>query len=206
MQPDDIVHLPRSLALFIVAALAGAAALSLVASRHDATPSVTPAAVTDLATRVGVIRRQLDRPDAAGRVGAPAPDFEWNAPEARTLRLGDLHGRTLIVNFWATWCVPCRTEMPILDAVARQDPDLVVLGVDLQEDGPAVRAFFDRYDLTAIQPLLDTDAETFRRWNVFTLPTTYFVDRDGRIQHLAIGAMSEDAIRAGLRKARAGSG
>ncbi len=202
MALDSSPRIPRPLALLIVAAIAGAAALSFFWPRSNGVSTAGTNETTSSASAVGVIRRQIDVAGSAGRITAPAPDFEWNAADGRTMSLQDLRGRTLIVNFWATWCVPCRTELPILDAVARDDPDLVVLGVDLQEDGAAVRSFFDHYGLTAIQPLLDTDGETFRRWGVLALPTTFFLDREGRIQHLATGGMTEDAIRAGLRKAR----
>ncbi len=204
MALESSARIPRPLALLIVAAIVGAAGVSFVWPRGSGAPA---AGMNDTSSNaapsaVGVIRRQIDVPGSAGRIAAPAPDFEWNAPDGRTLHLQDLRDKTVVVNFWATWCVPCRTELPILDAIARDDPELIVLGVDLQEDGSAVRSFFDHYGLMAIEPLLDTDGETFRRWGVIALPTTFFLDHEGRIQHLARGGMTEDAIRAGLRKAR----
>ena len=207
MQVETQARLPRSLALLITGAIVGATVLSLLWPRVVATKEGGPdePAPSSLPSGVGVIRRQIDSPGSAGRIGAPAPQFEWNAPDGRTRRLGDLRGTTLVVTYWATWCVPCRQEMPALDAAARADPELVVLGVDLEEDGSAVRGFFDRYALTAIQPLLDTDGATFQRWGVFTLPTTFFIDRDGTIQHLVVGGpMSADAIKTAIRKARSG--
>lgn len=207
MQVDAETRLPRPLALLITGAIVGATVLSLLWPRLASTQDRGPnePAPTSLPSGVGVIRRQIDSPGSAGRIGAPAPQFEWNAPDGRTLRLGDLRSKTLVVTYWATWCVPCRQEMPALDAAARADTELVVLGVDLEEDGSAVRAFFDRYALTAIEPLLDTDGATFQRWGVFTLPTTFFIDRDGTIQHLVVGGpMSADAIKTAIRKARSG--
>lgn len=207
MQVDAETRLPRPLALLITGAIVVATALSLLWPRLAATQDrgSNEPAPTSLPSGVGVIRRQIDSPGSAARIGAPAPQFEWNAPDGRTLRLGDLRGKTLVVTYWATWCVPCRQEMPALDAAARADTELVVLGVDLEEDGSAVRGFFDRYALTAIEPLLDTDGATFQRWGVFTLPTTFFIDRDGRIQHLVVGGpMSADAIKTAIRKARSG--
>jgi len=198
--PSLAPRFPRPVALLIAAAVVGAAAVSLAWPSLTSTAEQAPPSVP---TGVGVIRRQIDNAGGAGRVGAAAPEFEWNAPDGRTRRLGDLRGKVLVVNFWATWCVPCRQEMPTLDRLARQNADVVVLGVDLQEDGAKVREFFDRYELTTIQPLLDTDGATLRRWGVVSLPTTFFVDRDGVVRHVVLGGpMSEDAITTGITKAR----
>lgn len=197
-QPDP-TRLPRPVAFVVVGAIALAVALALASSIRTETssPATGP-------TAVGVIRRQIDTPDSGGRVGAAAPDFEWNAPDGRTLRLADLRGKTVLLTFWATWCVPCREEMPLFDRVARADPDLIVLAIDLQEDGAAVRSFFDRYALTALRPVLDIDGATFRRYGVLSLPTNVFVDGAGMIRHIAIGGpMKEDAVRGALARARA---
>ena len=200
---DNPARLPRPVALVILAAIVGATLASLIRPQFD--PTMLPAASTgslDVRAGVGVIVRQVDAPDRSSRIGGLAPEFEWTTADGRTLRVGDLRVSVVVVNFWATWCVPCRTELPLLDALARDDGDVTVLAVDLQEDAAAVRAYFDRYGLTAITPLIDPNADTFRRWSVFTLPTTYFVDHTGRIQHLAVGAMTEDALRDGIRRAR----
>lgn len=201
MDLDRAARIPRPIAIFVIAAIAGATAVSF------AWPTLTRAASEppslSLPTGAGVIRRQIDEAGHAPRISARAPDFEWNAPDGRTRRLQDLHGKTLVVNFWATWCVPCRQEMPALDGVAQRDGDLVVLAVDLQEPGTTVREFFDRYELKAIEPLLDLDGATTRRWGVVSLPTTFFVDRDGVIRHLVVGGpMTEEAIANGVAKAR----
>jgi cytochrome c biogenesis protein CcmG/thiol:disulfide interchange protein DsbE len=153
-------------------------------------------------TQVGVIRRQIDGPNMAGRVGAHAPDFERNAPDGSTRTLATLRGKVVVVNFWATWCKPCRTEMPMLNSVARGS-DAVFLAVDLQEDGAKARSFFDQLALDRLEPILDLDGQTTRRYGVVGLPVTFFIDGQGVIRHVERGELTDaDAVRDGIAKSR----
>lgn len=153
-------------------------------------------------TQVGIIRRQIDGPNMAGRVGALAPDFEWNAPDGSTRTLATLPGKVVVVNFWATWCKPCRTEMPLLNSVARGS-DAVFLAVDLQEDGAKARSFFDQLALDRLEPILDLDGQTTCRYGVVGLPATFFIDGQGVIRYVERGEFADaDAIREGIAKAR----
>jgi len=106
------------------------------------------------------------------------------------------------VNFWATWCPPCREEMPALQRVAASESDVVVLEVDLMEPGDKARSFLDSLGLDRLQPVLDSDGATTRRYGVLSLPSTFFVDKDGVIRHLELTAVSEAQIRTGIQKAR----
>jgi thiol-disulfide isomerase/thioredoxin len=150
----------------------------------------------------GVIRAQVQGDGAAGRIGATAPDFEWADLDGKTLRLSSYRGKVVVVNFWATWCLPCREEMPALQRVAASEPNVVVLEVDLMEPGDKARSFLDSLGLDRLQPVLDSDGATTRRYGVLTLPSTFFVDRDGVIRHLELRQMTEAMIRTGIQKAR----
>jgi peroxiredoxin len=153
-------------------------------------------------TRVGVIRRQIVAPGMAGRIGATAPDFEWNAPDGTTRTLADLRGTVVVVTFWATWCRPCRTEMPALNDVARGS-DAVFLAVDLLEDGAKARSFLDQLALDHLEPILDLDGQTTRRYGVVGLPVTFFIDAQGTVRHVERGeVLDADMVRAGIVKAR----
>jgi peroxiredoxin len=151
---------------------------------------------------VGIIRAQIEGEGVAGRIGATAPDFEWRGADGQTVRLSTYRGKVVVVNFWATWCAPCREEMPALQRVAATERDVVVLEVDLMESGDKARSFLDSLGLDRLQPVLDTDGATTRRFGVLTLPSTFFIDRDGVIRHLELTALKEEQIRAGVRKAR----
>lgn len=193
----------RGLAFALIALAAATAALLaraplLQLARADSpSPSAGP---------VGAIYQQIERPGSAPRIWAPAPPFAWVTPEGALTDLDALRGRRVVINFWATWCLPCRDEMPALEQVAARHPDIVFLEVDLQEGGEYVAAFFARYGLTHLQPVLDPEGKTTNRYGVLSLPTTFFVDGSGVIQHIRIGGpMSEDEIERGIAKASGGS-
>lgn len=134
-----------------------------------------------------------DPPSQALRVAHPdtpglAPDFRLATPDGRTIALGDLRGRLVFLNFWATWCPPCRVEMPSMERLHREfkDQGLVVLAVDLQESPRQVARFMRDFRLT-FPALLDAEAEVAARYGVRGIPTTFLIDRQGRIVGSAVG-------------------
>ena len=185
--------LPRWIAAIIIGAIALASLAALLWPILN-----KPATVTD----AGVIRAQIQADGSAGRIGAVAPDFEWTGLDGQTLRLSSYRGKVVVVNFWATWCPPCREELPALQRVAASESDVVVLEVDLMEPGDKARSFLDSLGLDRLEPVLDTDGATTRRFGVLSLPSTFFVDKDGVIRHLELTAVTEAQIRNGIRKAR----
>ncbi len=190
--------MPRAVggALFAIIAVA-----SLIALAWPQLPVNQPSTFAG-PTAVGVIRADLDESGAAGRISALAPNFEWNAPNGKVMRLSELRGKVVVINFWATWCVPCRQEMPAIARVARATPDVVFLAIDLQEDGAKVRSFFDQLGLDPLQPLLDTTGSTTRRYGPVSLPTTFFIDKGGVIRHIELGGpMDDETVRKGIAKA-----
>jgi len=189
-------QLPRWIAAIIIGAIALASLAALVA------PSLGISKIFGGPTEVGVIRRLIDDPNAAPRIGAVAPDFEWNAPDGTTRKLSDLRGKIVVINFWATWCAPCRQEMPALQRVAGST-DAVFLAVDLLEDGTRVRGFMDSLALDRLTPLLDLDGAVTRKYSVLELPQTFFIDAQGVIRHIEHGAILDDAaVKRGIDKAR----
>jgi peroxiredoxin len=128
--------------------------------------------------------------DPAPIVGAPAPDFSLETVDGERLTLSDLRGKVVAINFWATWCAPCRLEMPDLEARAEQFPDrLAVLGVNFAETAEEVDAF--RREIGVEFPLLlDPEADVQRLYRVLGYPTTFFVDEEGTIRYQHVGLMS----------------
>lgn len=118
----------------------------------------------------------------------PAPEFELPGLDGRRVGLRALRGRVVLVNFWATWCAPCREEMPALDRLARElaPRGLVVLAVNHQEDAEGVRAFVRELGL-GLPVLLDAEGTVAERYRVRGLPTTAFVARDGTLVGVAVG-------------------
>ena len=136
--------------------------------------------------------------DPAPIVGAPAPDFSLETVDGQRVTLSDLQGKVVAVNFWATWCAPCRLEMPDLEARAEQFPDrLSVLGVNFAETAEEVEAF--RKEVGIEFPLLlDPKADVQRLYRVLGYPTTFFVDEEGTIRYQHIGLMSPGQLDAYL--------
>ena len=142
---------------------------------------------------IGAIsKRNENRPDP--QVGSPAPDFQLEALSGDAVRLSDFRGKPVLINFWATWCGPCRLEMPAIESrFEEHKSDLVVLGINFDESASDVRAFVQELGLT-FTILLDPGGEVQKLYKIRGYPTTYLVDADGvvRIQH--IGVMTQDQL------------
>ncbi|MEW6591063.1 MAG: TlpA disulfide reductase family protein [Pseudomonadota bacterium] len=139
----------------------------------------------------------------------PAPALKLKDIEGKSHDLAKLRGKVVLINFWATWCPPCRREMPSMERLAQRfkGQPFVVLAVDVGEDPDTIEAFTSQLDTTLTFPiLLDSRSHAMRAWKVAGLPTTFLVDKQGRIVASAIGGREFDhpeivaAIRALLAK------
>ena len=133
----------------------------------------------------------------AAHVNFRAPPFSLTALDGSHLTLDDLRGRPVLVTFWATWCLPCREEMPALQAAfeAHRDQGLVVVAINAGEDDPAVTAFIRDFRLT-FSILLDRDSQVLGQYQVQALPTSFFLDRAGIVRAASIGGMNRAYIEA----------
>jgi peroxiredoxin len=120
--------------------------------------------------------------------GGAAPALALQDLAGREVRLADLRGRTVVVNFWATWCAPCVAEMPSLQALHESlaDDGVRVLAVNMQENPSRVRAFVERLALT-FTVVRDPDGRTGRAWGARALPTSFVIAPDGRVALVAMG-------------------
>lgn len=138
-------------------------------------------------------------------VGRAGPDFLLERPGGGTLRLSDLQGSPVILNFWATWCPPCRAEIPELVAVYERYKarGLVIVGVDLQEADDIVLGFADEFGIT-FPLVIDRDGELGDSWRlggpIKGIPTSYFIDATGVIRDQYYGPMTKDALAERLAK------
>jgi DsbE subfamily thiol:disulfide oxidoreductase len=129
--------------------------------------------------------------------GFAAPDFELQSLSGQTVSLDDYAGQVVIVNLWATWCPPCRLEMPGLNRfhTAHKDQGLVVLAVNAQEAEPQVASFIEEMGFT-FQVLLDSQGQVISRYDVRSFPTTFVIDRQGVIQYVHTGAITVEQLQA----------
>jgi len=134
----------------------------------------------------------------------PAPAFELEALAATAIRLSDYRGKLVLVNFWATFCAPCRKEMPALQGIWTDyaDKGLVVLAIAADREGRGSVAPYITDGGYSFPVALDPDGEVRNRYEVSALPTTYLVGRDGRFVARLIGERAWDSpgFRAFLKK------
>jgi peroxiredoxin len=118
-----------------------------------------------------------------------AQNFILNDLNGSEVSLEDYRGKIILMNFWATWCLPCRIEMPSMQKLYTKfkDNGFTILAIDLQEDADSVRSFKDQYQLN-FPILLDSDGSVGEYYGVISIPTTYLIDRDGYIIGGAMGA------------------
>jgi peroxiredoxin len=123
----------------------------------------------------------------------PAPDFSLLDMDGTVFRLSDYRGRVLIVNFWATWCPPCREEMPSMQRAWEQlrAEGMLMIGINVGEDEDTIFQFTADYPVD-FPLLLDSDSAVTGRWPVRGLPTTFVVDPAGRLVYQAIGSREWD--------------
>jgi peroxiredoxin len=139
----------------------------------------------------GVLATAQGAAPAAGgaELGQPAPDFTLPDLAGKPVRLAGFRGqKTVLLNFWATWCVPCREEMPTLERLSRERRgSLVVLGINVDVVGKdKVQAFVRELGLT-FPILLDPETVVGKRYRVRALPTSFLIDRDGVLRHREVG-------------------
>lgn len=149
-------------------------------------------------------REAAPQGQAMSEVNRPAPAFTTPALDGGTVTLADYGGKVVLLNFWGTWCEPCKRELPALEQAHQTygDQGLAVIGVNLTDDEQAqgrdtaqIRAFLDQYGVT--YPIaLDTQGDLTNAYRVFPLPTSFFIDQQGRIRYVHIGELTLEDVAA----------
>jgi thiol-disulfide isomerase/thioredoxin len=123
----------------------------------------------------------------------PAPDYVLHDLNDKVHKLSELRGYVVAVNFWATWCPPCRKELPSMERAykALRKDGLRIVGINVGEKWDTVAPFLEDFSIT-YPILLDTDSSAMSKWSIIGLPTTFFVDRQGRITHRINGGRNWD--------------
>jgi peroxiredoxin len=133
----------------------------------------------------------------------PAPDFSLHAMTGPNMRLRDQRGRVVMVNFWATWCAPCRQEMPHLNRLYQKyrSSGFVLLGVNVDEDASKAADVAAKLGIT-FPVLLDADKSVSKLYDLSTMPSTVLIDRDGKVRYVHRGYLAgyEDAYEKQIRE------
>jgi len=125
----------------------------------------------------------------------PARDFSLPDLDGKPHKLSDYRGKVVLVNFWATWCPPCRREMPSMERLSQrlQDQPFVILAINQQEEADQVFVFTGQLDPAPTFPILfDRDSTVSHAWGVLGLPTSFIVDKQGRVVYRAMGGREFD--------------
>lgn len=138
----------------------------------------------------------------AGKIPAPqtgflAPDFELNNLSGKSISLDSLQGKVILINIWATWCPPCRAEMPAMQKVYEeyhgQGFEILAINSTIQDSLAKVQPFTGEYGLT-FPVLLDEKGEVTRLYGVVSLPSSFFIGKDGIIREIVIGGPMDEAL------------
>jgi peroxiredoxin len=129
-----------------------------------------------------------------------APDFKLKDLNGEELSLSDLKGKKVFLNFWATWCPPCKEEMPQIQKLYNEtkDSDLVIITVEIQEQLSQVKSFIDN-NKYSFKVLLDSNQSVAPKYKISVIPTSYFIDQDGYIISQRSGGMSIDEMKSYIK-------
>ena len=129
-----------------------------------------------------------------------AADFKLKDLEGKELSLSDLKGKKVFLNFWATWCPPCRAEMPEIEKLYQEtkDSNLVIVAVEIGEPLDNVKSFIDS-NKYSFKVLLDSDQSVASEYGITSIPTSFFIDVDGNIISKNVGAMNIDQMKAYIK-------
>ena len=190
----------------------GGAVGGAVAERSSLTPRERTYAIGGVIAAIALIatiwvitgRGAQPQSQEMGAVNRPAPTFAVPALAGGTINLADYKGKVVLLNFWGTWCEPCKRELPALQAAYSKltDAGLAVIGVNLTDDEQAqgrdqaaIKAYLEQYGVT-YPVALDVQGEVTNAYRVFPLPTSFFIDGEGRIRYVHIGELTLNDVQA----------
>jgi len=144
----------------------------------------------------------VDSRPSIAQPGLPAPSVNLPALDGGARDLAQERGKVVLLNFWATWCIPCRTEMPELQGLADdlQGEPFVLFTIDLQEDASTITPFRQELGLR-LPVLLDQDGDVTRTYGVRALPATFLIDRNGILRQQRLGPLSPGGVETAWSRA-----
>lgn len=177
------------------------------------TPVALGVLIVTVVVVIGISQRGAGEEEepVSQRLGEPAPDVTLTLFDGSTLRLADLRGRVVVLNFWAEWCEPCKVEAPVLQAFSEEtaDEEVVVVGIDIKSDQEEkARAFIEEHELTYLMARDDGGANPTRGPIELAFgippayPTTVFLTPDGAVDSAHLGPVDAETLREYVEQAR----
>lgn len=201
VQRNRRLNQTQILALASACLLVAAALLFVKPWQHDASPyGIVDQVAIDSSSEVDLV--------TGLKIGQAAPNFLLQTLDGDMVRLSDLRGRPVFLNFWATWCIFCVSEMPAMQQLSNRYGDqLVVAGINVGESRDQAATFAKQTDIRYLL-LLDSDRDVTKAYTIFSMPTTYLIDEDGMIAFVRYGVLTppemDDIVRPLIAPADAG--
>lgn len=147
-----------------------------------------------------------DQPPSKPETGFTAPDFDLVTVDGSKIDISSLRGKPTLINYWTSWCIPCLEELPVLEELSRDFPEVNFISINgvEQDDLSAVKQTIANLSITHLI-LLDVGEQFWKNYGVMFLPTSFFIDRHGIIQHVQFGSLTEGQLRKKLEQLRSGS-
>ncbi|MDY0406479.1 TlpA disulfide reductase family protein [Virgibacillus sp. 179-BFC.A HS] len=188
--------------IIVIVGMLGYATYEFISSKDEASEEIKEntggAMITSPAPDQGETQNSMNTGLTKGDV---APDFSLKTLDGETVHLSDFKGKRVLVNFWATWCPPCRAEIPDLQKLYNKK-DVTILAVNLtasEKNEATVSDFVQEFEMS-FPVLKDVDEDVSTAYQVRAYPTSYMIDSKGRIQFVALGAMNYDQMVQELEK------
>ncbi len=164
-------------------------------NKPNRTPLRAAVLAVVLAALVFAVYSSLNKNPATVKVGDEAPNFSLQQLDGEPVKLSDLRGKAVLLNFWGSWCKPCKSEMPAIEKIYQKNKDkgFVVVGVNIGESPIVVKQFAEQVGVTF--PLwLDQKREITQLYKIGPIPTSFFIDRNGKVADYFIGQMTESIM------------
>jgi len=152
-------------------------------------------AYTILTFFIGMLSSCIYSPETAVNIGQPAPSFKLRDLDGREISLEEYKGKIVLVDFWATWCSPCRMTMPVVENLSREYSDeMVVLAVNLRESKDVIGKYAFEQAISS-QILLDKEGTVSTSYGAYAIPMQFLIDRSGIVRHIQTGYSSNMASK-----------
>src|SRR5690625_641701 len=191
----EVLKLKKTILITLIVGMFSWAIYDFVSKSNDSALKANEYEVSEETSTTTSNTGMMDLDSIGLQVGDMATDFELATLDGDNLKLSKFRGQRVMLNFWATWCPPCRAEMPDMQKF-HENKDIVILAVNLigtESSKENVVDFIEEFEIS-FPILLDTDMEISNLYRIQPIPTSYMIDSDGRIQYKAFGALNYELM------------